>query len=355
MSLRVLFTCGREPEYPRNAVLCAALSNYFNVIEVTDGHHLLPLRYLRVIIKLLSVSRNDYEAMVVGFLGQPLMIVARLLSSKPILFDAFLSVYDTLCYDRKIFAPGSLVGKTAFWLDQRSCELADFIILDTTAHVEYFHTTFGIPRNKLASLFVGCDEDIFYPRPIKSTTPVVLYYGSYLPLQGIDVIVRAAKLLENHAEIHFRIIGEGMESHNIQSLVQDLEVSNIEFLPPVPIEELPDHIGQATVCLGGHFGSAEKASRVIAGKTFQCIAMGKPTIVGDNPANRELLTHGFDAWFCSMNDPQALANAILQLVNNPTLCEDLGKHAYQTFKRKASIQVLSEKLRDIVERLVESG
>ena len=45
---------------------------------------------------------------------------------------------------------------------------------------------------------------------------------------------------------------------------------------------------------------------MIVGKTFQCLAMGRPTIVADNAANAELLTHAEDAWSCRPNDPPAL-------------------------------------------------
>jgi len=351
MSLRILFTCGRELNYPRNTIIWHALARHFEVTTVTDSNSSMPIRYLRVVGKLISASRNGIDLLFVGFLGQPLMLLAKHLTGKPILFDAFLSVYDTLCFDRKLYDPRSPVGRLAYWLDKTSCNNADHIILDTKAHCRYFFNTFGIPHEKLSALFVGCDENIFYPRPSQNTTPLVLYYGSYLPLQGIDVIVRAAKLLENISGVRFRIIGEGIESARIRYIVKELAIQNIDFLPPVPLERLPDHISQAMVCLGGHFGASEKASRVIAGKTFQCIAMGKPTIVGDNPANGELLTHGFDAWFCPMNDPQSLADSILRLIDDPHLRDELGNNAHQTFIQQASIQVISLQLRDLIEQL----
>jgi glycosyltransferase involved in cell wall biosynthesis len=348
MSIRILFTTGREPEYPRNAVIRTALARNFDVISTTDSTRNLPLRYLNVSAQLLRSTRTEYDLMFVGFLGQPLMLMTHWLTRKPILFDAFLSIYDTLCFDRRRFSPGSVPGKLAFWLDRASCSYADRVLLDTQVHADYFHNTFGVPANKLRSLFVGCDENIFYPRQNQSTTPMVLYYGTYLPLQGIDVIIRAAKFLEGRSNVHFRIIGTGFEAAHIHSLVRELDVRNITFLPPVPLEALPAHIQEATICLGGHFGASAKAGRVIAGKTFQCIAMGKPTIVGDNIANHELLRHGHDAWFCRMNNPEALADAILHLIDDPELCLRLGNNAHQTFMEYASIQALSFQLQDIV-------
>lgn len=79
--------------------------------------------------------------------------------------------------------------------------------------------------------------------------------------------------------------------------------------------------------------------------------MGKPTIVGDNIANRELLQHGHDAWFCRMNDPEALAESIMHLINNPKLCIHLGNNGHQTFMERASIRALSGQLKQIVESM----
>lgn len=352
MGIRILFATGREPEYPRNAVIRTALARNFNIISITDSTRNLPLRYLKVSGHLLRSPLTEYDLMFVGFLGQPLMLFAHRLTRKPILFDAFISVYDTLCFDRRLFSPSSILGKFAFWMDHTSCSHASQVMLDTQAHAEYFRNTFSIPARKLKSLFVGCDENLFYPRQNHSTIPLVLFYGSYLPLQGIDVIIRAAKLLEGRSSILFRLIGTGLEASRVYSLVRELDVRNITFLPPVPIEELTGHIQEATVCLGGHFGASAKASRVIAGKTFQCIAMGKPTIVGDNIANRELLNHAHDAWFCRMNSPEALAEAILHLMNNPELCYRLGNNAHHTFMQYASIHALSKQLKEIVESML---
>lgn len=351
MDKRILFTSGREPEYPRNAVIRAALARHFDVISITDSSRNLPLRYLRVGGHLLKAAKIDFDLMFVGFLGQPLMPLARRLTRKPILFDVFLSVYDTLCFDRHVFTPQSAVGKMAFWLDRDSCARADQVLLDTQAHADYFKSTFSVPESKLQSLFVGCDENIFYPRKTRNTTQLVLFYGSFLPLQGIDVIVRAAKLLEERSNVNFRIIGTGIEEAHIRALVSELDVRNVTFLPPVPLGQLPEQIQEAAICLGGHFGASAKAGRVIAGKTFQCIAMGKPTIVGDNNANRELLQHGHDAWFCRMNNPEALAEAILRLISDPKLCARIGDNAHQTFMQRASIQVLSGQLKQIVESM----
>jgi glycosyltransferase involved in cell wall biosynthesis len=351
--MRVLFTCGREPEYQRNIVLRTCLERNFHVFSVTDGTPQLPLRYAHLALKLV-LTRAEYDMACVGFLGQPLMPLVRRLTRKPILFDAFLSVYDTLCFDRRRFSPHSAAGQLAYWLDRTSCSLADLVILDTEAHAQYFSYTFGIPATKLRRLFVGCDESVFFPRPSESPRLSVLFYGTFLPLHGIDVVIRAAKLLEAAAGVHFRVIGTGMEYSHIRRLADDLDVQNVEFRAPMPLVQLADEIAQATLCLGGHFSAIDKAKRVIAGKTFQSLAMGKPTIVGDNPANRELLTPGHDAWFCPMADPEELASAILILMQDRELRAHLSRNALLTFRAQASVEALSRQVGQMADELLSA-
>jgi glycosyltransferase involved in cell wall biosynthesis len=129
----------------------------------------------------------------------------------------------------------------------------------------------------------------------------------------------------------------------------------LALLPPLPMDQIPQRIAASAVCLGGHFGGSAKAARVIAGKTYQCLAMGRPVIVGDNPANRELLTHGEDAWMCRPDDPQALADSILRLIGDPELRQKLGETGRKTYFEKAGNRVLQEQICQIVEQMVSSA
>jgi glycosyltransferase involved in cell wall biosynthesis len=265
-----------------------------------------------------------------------------MLTSKPIIFDAFLSTFDTMCFDRKRFKPASLAGKFFYGLDRYSCEQADRILLDTDAHIDYFTKTFDLPRNKFHRVFVGADESLFYPREVTREDQKfrVFYYSSFLPLHGTEFIVQAADKLRDRKEIEFVIVGEGPERIKIRNLAQRRGVNNIRFIDWLPYGQLPMEIAQADICLGGHFSSVDKAKRVIAGKTFQFLAMRKPVIVGDCEGNRELLTDRENALFVTMADAGALANAILELRNNVILREHIAGAGYRIFVERCTIEVL---------------
>lgn len=351
----VLFISGRERTYTRNAVILRGLrENGVNVIECTSEAKSYPIRYAACMKEFLQQREGDYDIILVGFFGQPLMPIIRSLTSKPILLDAFLSAYDTMCFDRKKVKPDSLVGKFFYYLDKTACERADKILLDTNAHAEYFIRTFGINKDKFQSVFVGADDVLFYPRSSTSARKdkfTVFYYGSYLPLQGIDTIIRAAKKLENYSDIKFELIGTGPERHYIDKLSTNLNTTNISFHNWVPYTSLPSAITNADLCLGGHFSEISKAKRVIAGKTFQFIAMKKPVIVGDSPANRELFEHRENAMLVKHADSQAIADAIVELKEDSKLRDTIAENGYISFLKYCTPKVIGKVIKDSLERM----
>lgn len=356
--MRVLYISGREPAYMRNAVILKGLREAgVEVIECTSSSASYLYRFPEILRKFL-LNRKDYDAIFVGYFGQPLVPICTKFSRKPLIFDAFLSAYDTMCFDRKRFTPNSTLGKFFYWLDKHSCELSNKVLLDTNTHIDYFVNTFGLDRNKFNRIFVGADESVFYPRKCEKDNDFfrVFYYTTYHPLHGVEYIVKAAKKLEMYEDIKFRIIGGGMEYNKIESIAQQLNVKNIEFIKKIPIDEfynrLPIEIANSDLCLGGHFSNINKGKRVIAEKTFEFIAMKKPVIVGDNSANKELFENRKNALLVEHANPDALASAILELKGDLGLRSKIAEEGYRTFKEICASKIIGKLVSQCIEDVV---
>lgn len=354
MEKNIVFASGRELTYPRNSQNIRALEKKYHVQLVNSRASRLSVRLLRIGWRLFQRKFNTNDICFLGFYGQPLVFPVRFHHRGPIILDAFVSTYDTLCLDRRIFNPRSIQGRLTFHLDRLSCQMADTVIVDTRAQAQYFERTFGVQRGKLQVLYVGCDDELFHPLKVApSSMPSVLFYGTYLPIHGLEIIIEAAHQMSGE-NVSFQIIGRGQEHERIRQLANEFRVSNVKFIDPLPLERLPDVIARSTICLGGHFGYSEKARRVIAGKTFQCLAMGRPTIVGNNPANHELFTHGENVWMCSMTDPKALADAIRQLLESPRLCAQLSKAGRDIIQQTCGNAITAKLIHEIIETVVSS-
>jgi glycosyltransferase involved in cell wall biosynthesis len=346
---RLLFISGRETGYIRNRVLLAALRVHHNVVVLTPQLRSTPARIAAGLTRYM-LCPPVCDVVFAGFYGQPLALALSRLQRKPIVLDAFVSTYDTLCEDRRRFRPDSLAGRLAFWLDSEGCGGARRVLTDTAADAAYFRDTFGMPEAKLSPIYVGCDESLFFPRPAPAGTGgcEVFYYGAFLPLHGVDVILRAAEMLTHLPTIHFTIGGAGPGLHQMQQLASDLRLRNVNFIGWIPIDRLPTHIAAADICLGGHFSTIPKAGRVIATKTFQFVAMGKPTIVGDNAATRELFVPGEDMLAVPMGDPAALANAIQVLAEDAALRSRIATGGRTRFEARATTAIIAQQLAELI-------
>jgi glycosyltransferase involved in cell wall biosynthesis len=349
--VRILFTAGRELGYQRNEVVLRALRRFARVEVVgSDQPASISLRSLQLLPRLLPrLATQPYDLVYVGFYGYWLLPFVRLMTRRAVVFDAFVSNYDTLCFDRRRFAPRSPIGRLTFQVDRSACRAADKVLLDTPQHAEFFAQTFHLAESKLASLPVGCNEDIFHPGlGIEPEQHTILYYATYQPLHGIETVVRAMACLKQLPRLRLRLIGAGPGSPRIRQLVRELQLDNVDFLPGVPLQRLPGEIAAAGICLGGHFGVSDKAGRVIPGKVYQILAMGQPLIAADAPANRALLTHLQTAYLCPPGDPQALASAIEALYQSDPLRQRLADSGRALYRERCSEAIITARLQELL-------
>lgn len=355
---RILFVCGRKAGYARNESLLAALRTQADVTEISSSFGSYAVRLPSVIVRLLLESR-PFDAVFIGFLAQPIVPFAILRRRKPLIVDMFISLHETLSDDRGRVGPNSITARLAKWLDRLACSRADKVLTDTPANAEFLVANVGARAADVAPLYVGANEQLFQPQPPRAASDrpladrlLVLYYSTYLPLHGVDVVVRAAKLLEDEG-IEFRLIGRGMERQRIDRLAAEIAVRNCEFVDWVPYERLPAEIAAADVCLAGHFAAGnEKARRVIPGKAFQFLAMAKPTVLGESPATTGAFEHGEDSILVPMGDPEALAGAVRKLRDDAELRTSLGEAGRELFLREFSSVTLAARLGEVLAQVV---
>ncbi|MDD5026602.1 MAG: hypothetical protein PHH13_04505 [Candidatus Peribacteraceae bacterium] len=283
---RIAYLSTYSPSYTRTEALLHLLER--NGVAVDT--FIEPKRYLRFLLRLFSL-RKHYDLFVVGFRGHEILPFVRFILGrrKHILFDAFVSAYDTLCFDRQIVRPTSLIGRFLRWYDRWLCRLADAVLVDTQAHARYFRETFGC--QKVETVYVDCNRSLFKRQSFKKGgKAVVLWYGNCLPVQGVEKILRWVKSLESRSDILFRLIGPVQRTYRI--LLSEPVLTNVEYIPWVSYGDLPQIIASADICLAGQFGDCLKASRVIAGKTYQMLACCDRVIIADNEANREIFGDG---------------------------------------------------------------
>ena len=344
--MKVCYLPGRESSYSRTRVILKGMKDAG--IEVLDCscRRRSFFRYIAGFWKFL-LYKNRSDVIFVGFFGHFLVPVVKLFTGKKIIFDAFVSVYQTMVFDRKIFKPGGFFAKLARFIDRQSCKLADKVFLDTEQHIEYFAGEYNISRDKFCKLSASADDSVMYPRPdIEGEEFVVHFHGEFQALHGVKYIIEAASMLP---DVEFRIIGRGKGFTPCEEMAKEFGLKNVKFIPPVSYEKLAEYICQSSICLG-IFGNTQKAGLVIPNKVYEALACGKPVITSDTPAVRKLLTGGKNAVLCNPADPKDLAGSIERLKNDKNLREKIAGNGQRLFKEKSAPLVLGGEIAAVLSR-----
>lgn len=300
----------------------------------TDARGFLPkMRDLRRQWK--SLGRS-IDALLVLFPGHYLMPLAWWVARKrriPVILDVFISLYETDVEDRKRISRWNPKAWMLWLIDWLACTLSDVILLDTEEHREYFVKQYRIAREKFLIIPVGCRTDLFTPRTTeRQGTFCVRFHGSFIPLHGIETILGTARELQEDG-ITFELAGKGQTFPAMQKLAEKLGLTNVRFVGMKKLEEIPDFIAGADVCLG-IFGTGAKAQRVIPTKAFEILAMEKPLITARSPATERVFHDRENVLLVTAGDPRDLAEKIRELKTHPDLAASIAQNGRTLFLEK---------------------
>jgi glycosyltransferase involved in cell wall biosynthesis len=319
-----------DPAYPRNLILRRGLAMAdVGVSECNAPRECSTLRKVPILLRQFRSLQIRPDAIVLAEFGQALAPLAWWLARQTgarLVVDAFTSIYDSAVWDRGSARPGSAAARRYALIDRAALRLADLILTDTAQHRDYFVRTFGAPQQKFAVIPVGASREWFTAPDASGEGNGLLaqFYGSYIPLHGVEVILQAIGKLGADSGLRFELVGRGQTYAEARALADTLGLSATLFREPVAAERLPALVARADISLG-IFGTTPKAARVIPNKVFQTLALGKPVITADTPALRECFTPGEHLLATPPGDAEALAESIRLLAGDEGLRAALGK------------------------------
>lgn len=180
----------------------------------------------------------------------------------------------------------------------------------------------------------------------------ILFYGGIIGhAQGLEIILNAAKKLEDKRDIKFVLLGSGPEKERLLELKKELNLSNLEFYDAVPKSKMQEIIMDINATIVP-LKRLDLFKGAIPSKIFENLALKKPIILGLEGEAKELF---IDEGNCGLafepENTEDLIKQILILYNNPTLSKQLGenglKFASQNFNRDTIAEELFEELKKL--------
>jgi len=264
----------------------------------------------------------------------------------PIIFDPLISSWDKKINEQSKYKKTSRESLSLKKKESTLFNKSNLLVADTEAHKRFFMKEFNIPEKKIFVINVGAEEKIFFPnKNVVASNQDILFYGSFLELHGVKVIIDAARILKDES-IKWTLIGD-FHKINLEGLP-----SNISFESTMNAKKLVKKIHKATLLLG-IFSSSEKANNVIPNKVYQSLACGKTVITRYADAYpQSFFKKNMGIFFVKPNDPMVLAQRILKVINDKKLIEKTNELARSTFENFYSEEKIKKQVYALFKRLL---
>jgi glycosyltransferase involved in cell wall biosynthesis len=244
--------------------------------------------------------------------------------------------------------------KLATWLARFLYRRAERIIAVTQGIREGIVQA-GIPNSKIVFVPNGVDDDLFATLSEARAEQirreynwgdrfVAIYAGTLARSDGLEAIVRAATALADYHDLLVVFLGDGEVKPALMDLAEQLQASNVMFIPSQPKRRVPDFITAADVCLMPVKGDSF-FQMTLPNKLFDYLAGARPVIAAVPPGEAQILVEEACAGLViPPEDELNLAAALLDL------CDDL--EARRRYGQNGRRYVLEHYLRsDLAARL----
>ena len=234
----------------------------------------------------------------------------------------------------------------AEWVEERCYRRASRIVAVTEGIYDRLVAR-GVPQSKLVLASNGSNTDIFRPEPeggerLRAELGlegkfVALYGGIHGIAQGLETLIEAARLLENEPDVRLVFVGEGPEKARLLALKESYGLANLLMLDGQPLERMPAYLSLADVALA----PLRKRDLFLGArptKIFDAWACGCPVVISIDGEAREIVEEVGGGLYVEPENPQAYAQALLDLRDDPPRRLEMGRRGQQAVERLYSLQ-----------------
>jgi glycosyltransferase involved in cell wall biosynthesis len=278
-------------------------------------------------------------------------IIARIVRKK-VVVDFYVSIYEMEVVDRSLWDTLSFRAKVLLFKDRVLIKIATKVIFLNKSEAIYYQKVLGLSLCTEKIEIVPLCVDIRRESSIyncfndaEAATFTVCWWGTYIPLHGLENIIKAFSFLKKEKNIILHIFGNSEEkSKKYKDLVNSLELKGVVFIENnkrFMDNSLEDFlINNCSLSLGS-FGSSAKAKVVLTNKLVDSLSMGVPCLTGVSGASSEFFNNRESVVFCK-SEPMEIAKTILDLSHDKQRLFEIGSKGRETYWKLFSPSVFSQ-------------
>jgi len=217
----------------------------------------------------------------------------------------------------------------------------------------------GCPEYKTLVHRSGVDtrKFSFVAREPKSNSRVkLLTIARLVEKKGVQYGIQAVtKILKNHANVEYTIVGDGPLRGDLETLIAELQVgNNIKLIGWKSDEEVPELLAEADIFLAPSVTSGNGDEEGIPGAVREALARGVPVVSTQHSGIPELVQDGVSGFLVPERDVDALADKLEYLIKHQETCSQMGNAGRKYVEQHYDLETLNDRLAEIYEQAVRS-
>ncbi|QLI83154.1 glycosyltransferase family 4 protein [Chitinibacter fontanus] len=205
----------------------------------------------------------------------------------------------------------------------------------------------GVAPEKIEVIYNWCDEQALQDVASINSHEIglnerfnVVFAGNMGKAQGLDSVLDAAKLvLISSPQVQFVMVGGGLEVELLKKRVESEQISNVLFLPRMPMNEVGKVLAAADVLLV-HLKDDPLFAITIPSKTQAYLAVGKPILMAVRGDAADLVTQSHAGLSVAPENAVEMAKGIENLAKkSPEELSVMGGNAAKFYQQHLSVQV----------------
>ena len=174
-------------------------------------------------------------------------------------------------------------------------------------------------------------------------TGYVLFFGRISPYKGLELLVKASRIVKNTIGYEFILLiaGEG----DISSLKNHMSEEDYAYIhiinKRIPYKQIPNLFNGAKLVILPYIDASQSGVIPLA-YTFS-----KPVIVSNVGSLTEYVEHGKTGLIFESNNTEQLVNYIIELIKNKEFCIQMGNNAKRKLLNEMSLELCCDKLNNL--------
>ena len=183
----------------------------------------------------------------------------------------------------------------------------------------------------------GVDMNFFERKPLPDT-PVILMVARLLWSKGIREFLQAVPIVKKaHPETKVLLVG-GLDSNDEAISKIDLELAvkkyDIEYCGHA--DDVRPFLARCSIFVLPSYHEGLPRS------VLEAMAVGRPIITTDVSGCRETVIDGINGFLVPPKDGEALAEKLIRLIEDSSLCNKMAEESYQICKKKFEVSLINK-------------